>query len=565
VDDPAYVTGFLVKRGEKGLIRGYKRRWFVLNKAARTFSYYETKLSPQPIKTVALTASMSVECSKHHPSSFELVTPGRTYYLSADTEQEMKQWVAAFCETFITCFTSNMQAWTVKEVGEWIEHLGYPQYKDAFIKNDITGPMLAKLDSTTLKSELSISSFGARSHILESIQKKLQQDRGEGGGAGGVSFGGMFEMSEPNSRASSQAGSDITGDGRAFPSSAMLCHIGIDELDFMETLGSGFFGEVRKASWRCTVVAVKSIFRETYNNRSDLFQQEVGMLNLLRHPNILQFIGVAEDGNKHYIVTEFMGGGSLEAFLFKKFYIFNGNPSLRLRFAKDIAKGMCYLHGWKPDPILHRDLGSRNILLNEDQNLAKVADFGLSRFADNKRAMTTAVGCLPWVCVCTCSQFACAGACLLTCYSFQVAPEVFKGDSYSSKADVYSFGMILFELMTGHSPLPEDMEPLKMANMVAHEGFRPPLPPACPPSWRGVIEKCWAGEPASRPDFSEIIRALEGIDPDDGRDEDVFEDAGEDEGAGGGSGGGGGGGGGGAGGAAGVMYADPADIVAARP
>lgn len=175
---------------------------------------------------------------------------------------------------------------------------------------------------------------------------------------------------------------------------------------------------------------------------------------------------------------------------------------------------MNYLHGWTP-PILHRDLSTRNILLDVDSawsntpgaltsslsssNLAiaspaqpvrassvrcKVADFGLSRLKLEHGVMTASVGCIPYM-----------------------APEVYKGEANSEKSDVYSYGMILWEVLTGEEPQ-QDMKPLKMAHLAAHAGYRPPLPITTPPAWRALITSCWAEDPEARPSFRSIIGSL---------------------------------------------------------
>lgn len=137
-----------------------------------------------------------------------------------------------------------------------------------------------------------------------------------------------------------------------------------------------------------------------------------------------------------------MTGGSLRSFLNSHFHSIT--PSIRIKIGWDIAKGMTYLHGWTP-PILHRDLSTRNILLDVDgcwtgsstptsavrpsTVRCKVADFGLSRLKLEHGVMTASVGCIPYM-----------------------APEVYKGESNSEKSDVYSYGMILWEVLTGEEP-----------------------------------------------------------------------------------------------------------------
>lgn len=224
---------------------------------------------------------------------------------------------------------------------------------------------------------------------------------------------------------------------------------------------------------------------------------------------MVQFLGACTTGDTHCIVTEWMVGGSLRQFLNSHYSAIT--PLVRIKIGLDIAKGMNYLHGWTP-PILHRDLSTRNILLDVDgawsssltsslssSNLSisspappvrpssvrcKVADFGLSRLKLEHGVMTASVGCIPYM-----------------------APEVYKGEANSEKSDVYSYGMILWEVLTGEEPQ-QDMKPLKMAHLAAHEGYRPPLSMSTPPAWRALITSLWASDPEVRPSFKKIIISL---------------------------------------------------------
>ena len=205
-------------------------------------------------------------------------------------------------------------------------------------------------------------------------------------------------------------------------------------------------------------------------------------------------------------------GGSLRQFLNSHYQAIT--PLVRIKIGLDIAKGMNYLHGWTP-PILHRDLSTRNILLDVDSSWSntphglnsslsssslgisspaqpvrassvrcKVADFGLSRLKLEHGVMTASVGCIPYM-----------------------APEVYKGEANSEKSDVYSYGMILWEVLSGEEPQ-QDMKPLKMAHLAAHAAYRPPLPASTHPAWRTLITACWTEDPEARPTFRSIIGSL---------------------------------------------------------
>eukprot|EP01133_Synstelium_polycarpum_P016658 gene16658-19795_t len=277
--------------------------------------------------------------------------------------------------------------------------------------------------------------------------------------------------------------------------------IDFGELEFGPVLGKGFFGEVKRGYWRETDVAIKIIYRDQFKTKTsfEMFQNEVSILSKLRHPNVVQFLGACTSGSEehHCIVIEWMGGGSLRQFLIDHFQILEQNPHLRLKIALDIAKGMCYLHGWTP-PILHRDLSSRNILLDNCVDTTnnsrgtykmtdfkcKISDFGLSRLKMEQGTMTASVGCIPYM-----------------------APEVFKGDSNSEKSDVYSYAMILWELLTSEEPQ-QDMKPMKMAHLAAYESYRPPIPLTTSHKWKELLTMCWDSDLDKRPTFKQVIAHL---------------------------------------------------------
>jgi len=162
----------------------------------------------------------------------------------------------------------------------------------------------------------------------------------------------------------------------------------------------------------------------------------------------------------------------------------SANPALRFKMVHDIVKGMLYLHSSKPNAILHRDLTTTNLLVSETLAV-KVADFGLSRPASPDEQLTAAVGCVTWM-----------------------APELFRGEDYDEKVDVYSFALCIYEMFTGRVPH-DCMEPMKFANAVAYQHFRPHIPDTVPPEWRLLIQACWHEKPVERPSFESILASIE--------------------------------------------------------
>lgn len=209
------------------------------------------------------------------------------------------------------------------------------------------------------------------------------------------------------------------------------------------------------------------------------FAQEIHIMRKLRHKNVVQFIGASTRPPHFFIVTEYMSGGSIHDFLHQQKGVLSF-PSL-LRVAVDVSKGMNYLH---QKNIIHRDLKAANLLMDED-GVVKVADFGVARVQAQSGVMTAETGTYRWM-----------------------APEVIEHRPYDRKADVYSFGIVLWELLTGQLPY-ENLTPLQAAIGVVQKGLRPKIPRYAHPMIVDLLKKCWLQDPSLRPEFSEITRLLQ--------------------------------------------------------
>nr|XP_043623977.1 serine/threonine-protein kinase STY46 [Erigeron canadensis] len=247
-------------------------------------------------------------------------------------------------------------------------------------------------------------------------------------------------------------------------------------------VASGSYGDLYKGTYRSQEVAIKILKTERVN--SDLqkeFAQEVYILRKVRHKNVVQFIGACTKPPSLCIVTEFMSGGSVYDYLHKQKGTFK-LPML-LKVSIDISKGMNYLH---QNNIIHRDLKAANLLMDEHE-VVKVADFGVARVKAQTGVMTAETGTYRWM-----------------------APEVIEHKPYDHKADVFSFGIVLWELLTGKLPY-EYLTPLQAAVGVVQKGLRPTIPKNTPPKLADLLEKCWQQDPSLRPDFTEIIEILKQI------------------------------------------------------
>ncbi|KAJ9189494.1 hypothetical protein P3X46_000779 [Hevea brasiliensis] len=255
-----------------------------------------------------------------------------------------------------------------------------------------------------------------------------------------------------------------------------------NNLKFENKVASGSYGDLYKGTYCSQEVAIKVLKPERID--SDMqkeFAQEVFIMRKVRHKNVVQFIGACTKPPSLCIVTEFMSGGSVYDYLHKQKGVFKP-PSL-LKVAIDVSKGMNYLH---QNNIIHRDLKAANLLMDENE-VVKVADFGVARVKAQSGVMTAETGTYRWM-----------------------APEVIEHKPYDHKADVFSFGIVLWELLTGKLPY-EYLTPLQAAVGVVQKGLRPTTPKHTHPKLSELLEKCWQQDPALRPDFTEIIEILQQI------------------------------------------------------
>ncbi|CAM8992911.1 unnamed protein product [Rhodiola kirilowii] len=262
------------------------------------------------------------------------------------------------------------------------------------------------------------------------------------------------------------------------------------ELDFSKSVDITK-GTFRMVSWRGSDVAVKQFEEEVFveGDKVRAFRDELDLLQKIRHPNVVQFLGAVTQSSPMMIVTEYLPKGDLRAYLDRKGAL---ELTKALRFALDIARGMNYLHENRPSPIIHCDLGPSNILLDDSGHL-KVADFGVSkllRVASKTSKGTDKVDSRRYA-----------------------APEVFSSEDYDTKVDVFSFALILQEMIEGTPPFPSKQDEEVHKAYAAKE--RPPFtaPSKCyAHGLKNLIEACWSAKPTERPTFRQIINKLVHID-----------------------------------------------------
>lgn len=251
------------------------------------------------------------------------------------------------------------------------------------------------------------------------------------------------------------------------------------QLVLHQKVASGSFGDLFRGTYCGQDVAIKILKPERLNDSlQQEFAQEVFIMRKIRHKNVVQFIGACTKPPNLSIVTEYMSGGSVYDWLHKQ------RATMRLpmllKISVDVARGMDFLH---KNNIIHRDLKAANLLMNENE-VVKVADFGVARVQAHSGVMTAETGTYRWM-----------------------APEVIEHRPYDHKADVFSFGIVMWELLTGKLPY-ADLTPLQAAVNVVQKNLRPTIPRGTHPAVIDLMERCWRTNPSERPEFADIVKEL---------------------------------------------------------
>ncbi|XP_030355708.1 mitogen-activated protein kinase kinase kinase 21 isoform X3 [Strigops habroptila] len=293
------------------------------------------------------------------------------------------------------------------------------------------------------------------------------------------------------------------GGGQGDPAGS-LTEIDFQHLELQEIIGVGGFGKVYRATWRGREVAVKAARQdpdEDITATAESVRQEAKLFSMLRHPNIIALHGVCLREPNLCLVMEFARGGSLNRALAAAAAPGAGAarggrripPHILVNWAVQIARGMLYLHDQAIVPILHRDLKSSNILLLEKMEhddicnkTLKITDFGLAREWHRTTKMSAA-GTYAWM-----------------------APEVIKSSMFSKGSDIWSYGVLLWELLTGEVPY-RGIDGLAVAYGVAVNKLTLPIPSTCPEPFAKLMKECWEQDPHIRPSFALILEQLTAI------------------------------------------------------
>ncbi|CAL9759552.1 unnamed protein product [Musa acuminata subsp. burmannicoides] len=263
------------------------------------------------------------------------------------------------------------------------------------------------------------------------------------------------------------------------------CEIPWEDLVIGERIGLGSYGEVYRADWNGTEVAVKKFLdQDFYGDALDEFRSEVRIMRRLRHPNVVLFMGAVTRPPNLSIVSEFLPRGSLYRILHRPNCQID--EKRRIKMALDVARGMNCLHTSVPT-IVHRDLKSPNLLVDKNWTV-KVCDFGLSRLKHSTFLSSKSTAGTPeWM-----------------------APEVLRNENSNEKCDVYSFGVILWELATLRMPW-SGMNPMQVVGAVGFQERRLDIPKEVDPLVASIIWECCQTDPNLRPSFAQLTTALRSL------------------------------------------------------
>ncbi|XP_023855662.1 mitogen-activated protein kinase kinase kinase 7 isoform X1 [Salvelinus sp. IW2-2015] len=256
-----------------------------------------------------------------------------------------------------------------------------------------------------------------------------------------------------------------------------------EEIDYVdieveEVVGRGAFGVVCKAKWKGKDVAIKTIESESERKA---FIVELRQLSRVNHPNIVKLYGSCN--NPVCLVMEYAEGGSLYNVLHGAEPLPCYTASHAMSWCFQCSQGVAYLHGMKPKALIHRDLKPPNLLLVAGGTVLKICDFGTA--CDIQTHMTNNKGSAAWM-----------------------APEVFEGSNYSEKCDVFSWGIILWEVITRRKPFDEIGGPAFRIMWAVHNGTRPPLIKSLPKPIESLMTRCWSKDPSQRPSMEEIVKIM---------------------------------------------------------
>eukprot|EP00049_Salpingoeca_infusionum_P027450 m.32424 g.32424 ORF g.32424 m.32424 type:complete len:592 (-) comp9519_c0_seq2:165-1940(-) len=255
-----------------------------------------------------------------------------------------------------------------------------------------------------------------------------------------------------------------------------------DQIELGKRLGVGNYGEVYRGTYQGQPIAVKTIKEDSMETIE--FMKEAHVMKKFNHPNLVRLIGVCSVELPMYIIQEFVPNGDLLTYLRRPSARGEINSTSQLYIASQVAAGMQCLEKMN---VIHRDLAARNCLVGENL-IVKVADFGMGRVVDDLYTARTGTKMpIKWT-----------------------APEALCYDAFSTKSDVWSFGILLWEISTFGDVPYRDMEARDVITKL-EEGYRMPEPPNTPVGLYEIMCETWQMNAKERPNFTQLTEELEAL------------------------------------------------------
>jgi len=374
-----------------------------------------------------------------------------------------------------------------KDITDWLTKLEMEKYSPVFIKEDMYKDLLPDLDEKIL-DRMGITTTGHRVKILKAV-KTLK---------GEIASQKTPVVPQPSVQTKPthfDLEQELQNMKFINKSGSWILHN--SELEFTVKLGSGASGTVYKGLYKGKEMAIKVLKTEQTQKELEEFKKEFQIMSAIQSPYIVFFFGAVLEP-KMCMVMELCSRGSL--------YHVMSDPKVELGWdlvfssAKEMVKGVECLHSYTPQ-VLHRDFKSLNLMVTEQWHI-KVGDFGLSRFNTDTQKETLAK--------------------MRGTFAY-CAPEVYFGEKFTTKADVFSIAIVLWELVTRAIKLEYERPYQEYPNLhfdfqiiiqTAKKGLRPTVPETCPPAFADLIRTCWAHEAEKRLHCSQVSQALEELEKD---------------------------------------------------
>ncbi|ULU01092.1 hypothetical protein L3Y34_001460 [Caenorhabditis briggsae] len=276
---------------------------------------------------------------------------------------------------------------------------------------------------------------------------------------------------------------ESTSSSSGYEQRALFPDIQRDDIQVGDHIGVGSFGAVFSGTWTLPdasqrIIALKKVF---------VLEKEAEILSKIRHKNIIQFYGICKaTGNDYFIVTEYAERGSLYDFIHSEESHNLATASglncfdVVVKWASQIANGIQYLHYDAVDTIIHRDLKSKNVVL--DKNLVcKICDFGTSKDLTHSCTAPSWGGTAAWM-----------------------SPEmILQSEGLTTATDVWSYGVVLWEILSREVPY-KDYSEFRIFTLITQSGITLAIPPTCPAPLKQLMNNCWKMTPKDRANMRQI-------------------------------------------------------------